>query len=56
MNYASEIGSGGMISAPNFMTIDLDSQVILRLLQQIERLQCWYYWWEGFMKYAIEMA
>jgi hypothetical protein len=26
------------------------------LSQQSERLQCWYYWWEGFMKYVAEMA
>jgi hypothetical protein len=23
---------------------------------QFERLQCWCYWWKGFMKYAIKMA
>jgi hypothetical protein len=23
---------------------------------QFERLQCWYYSWEGFMMYTIEMA
>jgi hypothetical protein len=23
---------------------------------QFEKLQCWYYWWEGFMKYAFEMT
>jgi hypothetical protein len=32
-------------------------QVILRSLpQQSERLQCWYYYCEGFMMYAIEMT
>jgi hypothetical protein len=32
-------------------------QVILRLLlQQFERLQCWYYWWEGLTKYTTQMA
>jgi hypothetical protein len=31
--------------------------VILRLLPQtLERLQCWYYWWGGFMKYVLQMA
>jgi hypothetical protein len=24
--------------------------------QQFERLQCWYYWWEGFMMCTAEMA
>jgi hypothetical protein len=24
--------------------------------EQFERLQCWYYWWERFMKHAIEMT
>jgi hypothetical protein len=23
---------------------------------QFKKLQCWYYRWEGFMKYAVEMA
>jgi hypothetical protein len=23
---------------------------------QFKRLQCWYYWWEWFMKYIVEMA
>jgi hypothetical protein len=25
---------------------------LLKAAQQFERLQCWYYWREGFMKYA----
>jgi hypothetical protein len=24
--------------------------------QQFDRLQCWYWWWEGFMKYVVEMG
>jgi hypothetical protein len=45
------------VSIPSFMTISSSIQVILRLLpQQLQRLQCWYYSWEGFMKYAVEMT
>jgi hypothetical protein len=40
---------------PSFMTIDTGIQAILRYLRS-ERPQCWYYWWEGFMMYANEMA
>jgi hypothetical protein len=29
---------------------------VIKIPQQFDRLQCWYYWWEGFMKYAVEMA
>jgi hypothetical protein len=28
---------------------------IKALPQQFERLQCWCYWWKGFMKYPVEM-
>jgi hypothetical protein len=39
------------------MTIGLGIQIILMLLpQQFEMLQCWKYWWEGFMKYAVELV
>jgi hypothetical protein len=39
------------------MQISSDIQAILRLLpQKSERLQCWYYGWKGFMKYAVEMG
>jgi hypothetical protein len=56
MKYIVEMGSGGMIYVPSFMTIGFGIQVLLRLLlEQFERLQCWYYSWEGFMKYAVEM-
>jgi hypothetical protein len=48
--------TGGMMCIPSFMTIGPDSQVILSLLpRQSEKLQCWYYWWQGFMKYAVEL-
>jgi hypothetical protein len=50
VNYAAEIGSRSMIYIPRFMIIGLSIQVILTLLpQQFERLQCWYYSWDGFM-------
>lgn len=40
-----------------YMTNCPGIQVILRLLtQQFERLRCWYYCWEGFVKYTVEMA
>lgn len=39
----------------NFLIICWDIQAILKLLHQhFEGLQCWYYWWEGFMKYVAE--
>jgi hypothetical protein len=42
---------------PSFMKIDSGIQVILRvLLEQLEKLWCLYYRWEGFLKYAIEMT
>jgi hypothetical protein len=51
------MASGGMIYVPSVMTIGSGSQVILRLLpQQSERLQCWYYWWEEFIKYVVQMV
>jgi hypothetical protein len=41
---------------PSFMTIVSGIQVILRIFpQQLERLQCWYYWWRGFLKYAADI-
>jgi hypothetical protein len=31
-------------------------QVLLKLIpQQFKRLQCWHYWWEGFIKEVTEM-
>jgi hypothetical protein len=40
------MASGGMM----YMTIGSGIRVILTVLpQQFERLQCWYYWQEGFM-------
>jgi hypothetical protein len=48
------VSSGGMIYIPSFMMIGSDIQVMLNLLpQQFDRLQCWYYSWEEFMKYAL---
>jgi hypothetical protein len=45
------------VFVPSFVTIGSGIQAILRITcQQFERLQYWYYWWEGFMKYAIEMT
>jgi hypothetical protein len=39
------------------MTICSDIQIILRVIpEQFERLQCWYYRVDGFIKYAVEMA
>jgi hypothetical protein len=41
----------------SFIKIGSGVQVILRLLsKKIERLQSWYQWWEGIMKYAVDMA
>jgi hypothetical protein len=47
---------GGIIYIPSFMTIGSGIQVIWLLPQQFQRLECWYYSREEFMKYAIEMA
>jgi hypothetical protein len=52
-----EMALGCMMYTRLFMTIGVGIQLILKLLpQQFERLQCWYYWREEFMKYAVEMA
>jgi hypothetical protein len=49
--------SGGMLYFERFMPFRSGIQVILKLLpQQSERLPCWYYRWEGFMKHAVEVA
>jgi hypothetical protein len=54
MKYADEVASSGTIYTPIFMTIGSGIQAVLRLLpQQFERLQCWYYWWEGFMNIPL---
>jgi hypothetical protein len=43
MKYAVDVASGGMIHISRLITIGSDIQVMLRLLlQQFERLQCWY--------------
>jgi hypothetical protein len=57
INYVHEIETGVMVYIPNFMTIISDFQVILKLIpQQFESLKCWYYRWEAFIKYTIEMG
>jgi hypothetical protein len=50
------MASDGMIHIPSFIMISSGILVILRLLPQIFAVQCWYYYWEGFMKYTTEMA
>jgi hypothetical protein len=57
MKYTVDTASDGIIYIPSFMTIGSRIQVILRSLpQQFERIQCWYYTWMRFTKYAGEMA
>jgi hypothetical protein len=57
MRYVVESTSYDMVFIPWFVTIGPGIRVILRLLPQLfERLQCWYYWWEEFVKYAVQMA
>jgi hypothetical protein len=57
MKVTIEMALGGMMYIPSLMTISSGLRVILKVLsQQFERLRCWYYWWEGFIMYAIEMA
>jgi hypothetical protein len=52
-----EYNVGGMTHVPSFMTIGLGIEVMIRLLpQHFERLQCWYYWLVGQVKYAIEIV
>jgi hypothetical protein len=51
------MASGGMIRLPSFIKIGSEIQVILRLLPyKFYSLQCWYYWGEEFICYAIEVA
>jgi hypothetical protein len=51
------MASGGMICVPSCMMIGLGIQGILWLLpERYERLQCWCYLLQRFMKYAAEMA
>jgi hypothetical protein len=53
----SWMNSLSLIGLLIFMTIGSVIQLILRLLsQQFERLPCWYYSGEGYMRYAIEMT
>jgi hypothetical protein len=41
----------------DIMKIGWGIQIKLRLLpQQFLKLQCWYYRWDGFMKYVIETS
>jgi hypothetical protein len=57
MRYATEMASGGMIHIPSLMTTGSGIQVILRLVHEhFQRLQCWNYYREEFMKYATEMS
>jgi hypothetical protein len=52
-----EMGSVGMISSYiviSFMDVR-HSNSINNLLQHFERLQYWYHWWKGFIKWAVEM-
>jgi hypothetical protein len=56
MMYAVETASDGVMYVSSFMTIGSGIQVIFRVLpQQSERLQCWHYRWDRFMKYAADM-
>jgi hypothetical protein len=48
------MASDGTIYIPSFMKTDSDIPEILRALPQ--QFESWYYCWEGFMKYAIEIA
>jgi hypothetical protein len=51
---AVETASYGMIFIPSIMTIGSGIQVVLRLLpQQFEGIQCCYYRWERFLKFAV---
>jgi hypothetical protein len=56
VSYAVEVPSGGMMYIPSVMTIGEGVQLILRLMSKHQNLLCWYYWWEGFMKNAFQMA
>jgi hypothetical protein len=57
MRYAVEMVSDGMIYIPSFLKIGSRIRVILKLLsRQSETLRCWYYEWEGFVIYAIQMT
>jgi hypothetical protein len=57
MKYAVQMTSDVMIHIASFVMNGLGIQVILRLkLRQFERLQCWYYYREQFMVYAVEMG
>jgi hypothetical protein len=45
------------IYIPTSMTVCSGIQVTLRLLpQQFDRLYCWYYWYEVFMKYVVGLG
>jgi hypothetical protein len=57
MTYTVEMALGSMIYISSFMMIGSGIQIIVRLLpQQFDRLQFWYYSWEGFMKHTTELA
>jgi hypothetical protein len=54
MTYAVQVISEDMINVPSFMKIDVNVQELWP--QIFEGLQYWFYWWQGFMKYAVEMG
>jgi hypothetical protein len=54
---AIEMALGGMIYEPRFIKIGTEVQAILMvLLQQTERLQCWYTWRGGLLPPAVGMT
>jgi hypothetical protein len=51
------MATGGMIYIWSFITIGSIIQVKWRVLpQQYERLYYLYYWWDGLIKYSVEIA
>jgi hypothetical protein len=56
MRYTIEMASLDMMYIPSVLKICIGIQAVLSLcLRNWKRLQCWYYWCEGFMMYTIEM-
>jgi hypothetical protein len=57
MKCVLEMVFGGMIYLPSFMKIGSAIEIISRLLpKEFDRVQCWYYWWKGFINYTTEMV
>lgn len=51
------MASGSMIRVPSSMTVSSGIQVIFRVLsEQYERLEVWYSWWKGYIKYVVQIA